>query len=105
VTTVRWTTPASDHLAGIVSRIQEDNVEAARRVGQSILNSVARLEAFPNIGKHGEKEGIRELVSTPYVIVDRLKEDVAEILYIWHGAQDWRCRSRELSPPQRRGLV
>jgi hypothetical protein len=29
------------------------------------------------------------LVSSAYVIVYRLKEDAAEILYICHGAQDW----------------
>jgi plasmid stabilization system protein ParE len=35
--------------------------------------------------------GTRVLPSRPHVIVYRLKdEDVAEILYIWHGAQNWR---------------
>jgi plasmid stabilization system protein ParE len=51
---------------------------------------VAELETFPALGRPGEKKGTRELVSAPYVIVYRLHKDVAEILHIWHGAQDWR---------------
>jgi plasmid stabilization system protein ParE len=55
------------------------------------LGRIGDLEAFPNLGRPGEEvRGTRELVCAPYVIVYRLKEDVAEILYIWHGAQDWR---------------
>jgi plasmid stabilization system protein ParE len=34
--------------------------------------------------------GTRELVSPPYVVVYRSTEEIIEILYIWHGAQDWR---------------
>jgi plasmid stabilization system protein ParE len=41
------------------------------------------------MGRPGEKEGTRELVSSAYVIVYRLRDEVAEILSIWHGAQDW----------------
>jgi plasmid stabilization system protein ParE len=37
-----------------------------------------------------EVKGTRELVSPPYVVVYRYTEEVVEILYIWHGAQDWR---------------
>lgn len=86
---VRWTSPAIVQLTDIVSHIRRDNPEAARKVAQSILKSIERLKTFPSIGRPGEKEGTRELVSSAYVIVYRLKEDVAEILYIWHGAQDW----------------
>ena len=90
MTRIRWTTGASDQLEAIVKRIREDNPEAARAVAQTILDRIAKLENFPGMGRPGEKEGTRELVSPPYVIVYRLKSDVAEILYIWHGAQDWR---------------
>ena len=86
---VRWTSPAIVQLTDIVSHIRQDNPEAARKVAQSIVKSIERLKTFPSIGRPGEKEGTRELVSSAYVIVYRLKEDVAEILYIWHGAQDW----------------
>ena len=86
---VRWTSPAIVQLTDIVSHIRQDNPKAARKVAQSIVKSIERLKTFPSIGRPGEKEGTRELVSSAYVIVYRIKEDVAEILYIWHGAQDW----------------
>ena len=43
------------------------------------------------MGRLGERPGTRELVAPPYVIVYRVKDDVVEILHMWHGAQDWRC--------------
>jgi plasmid stabilization system protein ParE len=58
-------------------------------VARGLVSSVERLKRFPGIGRPGEKEGTCELVSSAYVIVYRLTENVAEILYIWHGAQDW----------------
>jgi toxin ParE1/3/4 len=86
---VRWTGPAIGQLTAIVNHIRQDNPEAARKVAQGIFKSVERLKIFPSMGRPGEKEGTRELVSSVYVIVYRLREDVAEILSIWHGAQDW----------------
>ena len=90
MTRIRWTDEASGQLEAFVNHISEDNPEAARAVAQAILDRVEGLETFPGMGRPGEKAGTRELVSPPYVIVYRLKDDVAEILYIWHGAQDWR---------------
>lgn len=87
---IRWTTDAADQLTDIVQHIRQDNPDAARRVARSIFDSIENLKSFPTSGRPGEKEGTRELVSPPYVIVYRLKDDVAEILYIWHGSQDWR---------------
>jgi toxin ParE1/3/4 len=91
VTRIRWTTEAAGQLEGIVSHILKDNPEAARKVSRAILDRIADLKHFPSLGRPDEEvEGTRELHSPPYVIVYRLKNDVAEILYIWHGAQDWR---------------
>ena len=91
MTRIRWTTDAANQLEGIVKHIQEDNPDAARKTARAILDRIENLEVFPNLGRPGEDvEGTRELVCPPYVIVYRLKDDVAEILYIWHGAQDWR---------------
>jgi toxin ParE1/3/4 len=91
VTRIRWTTEAADQLEGIVKHILKDNPEAARKVARAVLDRIENLEHFPRLGRPGEEVGgTRELHSPPYVIVYRLKDDVAEILYIWHGAQDWR---------------
>jgi len=90
VTRIRWTIEAADQLEAFVNRIREDNPEAGRALAQTILDRTAQLETFPGLGRPGERQGTRELVSPPYVIVYRVKDDVAEILHIWHGAQDWR---------------
>ena len=90
MTRIRWTTEAVNHLEVFVNRIREDNPEAARTIAQTILDRITQLETFPGLGRPGERHGTRELVSPPYVIVYRVKDDVAEILHIWHGAQDWR---------------
>lgn len=86
---IRWTSPALDQFTKIINHIRQDNPEAARKVARGIVGSIERLKTFPGIGRPGEREGTRELVSSAYVIVYRLREDVAEILYVWHGAQDW----------------
>ena len=91
MTRIRWTTEAAGQLEGVVQHILKDNPVAARKVARAILDRVEELRHFPSLGRPGaEVEGTRELHSPPYVIVYRLKDDVAEILYIWHGAQDWR---------------
>ncbi len=91
MTRIRWTTDAANQFEGIVRRIQDSNPDAARKTAETILGRIVDLQAFPNLGRPGEEvRGTRELVCPPYVIIYRLKDDVAEILYIWHGAQDWR---------------
>lgn len=90
MTPIRWTPEAADQLEAHVKHIREDNPEAARALAQAILDRIAQLEAFPSMGRPGERQGTRELVAGAYVIVYRLTRGVAEILHIWHGAQDWR---------------
>ena len=91
MTRIRWTPEAADQLESIVDKILKDNPEVARKVARAILGRIENLKDFPRLGRPcDEVEGTRELHSPPYVIVYRLKVDVAEILYIWHGAQDWR---------------
>lgn len=90
MTSIRWTTVAADQLEAHVNRIRENNPEAARATAQTILDRIAQLQAFPNLGRLGQVKNTRELVVSSYVIVYWLVDDVAEIMYVWHGAQDWR---------------
>ena len=91
MTRIRWTTEAAGQLEDIVNHILKDNPEAARKVARAILDRIENLKHFPRLGRPGEEiEGTRELHNPPYVIVYRLKDDVAETLCIRHGAQDWR---------------
>jgi len=90
VTRIRWSTEAADELEAIVNHIRQDDPEAALAMAQKIFQRVRELRTFTSLGRPGERHGTRELVTPPYVIVYRVKNDVAEILHIWHGAQDWR---------------
>ena len=87
---IRWTTEASDQLEAAVTRIQQDDPTAARNVAQAVIDRIEQLANFPSLGRPGEMKGTRELVNSPYVIVYRSTDEIVEILYIWHGAQDWR---------------
>jgi toxin ParE1/3/4 len=87
---IRWTPEASGQLEASVKYIEQDNPDAARRVAQAVLDRIEQLARFPDIGRPGEVRGTRELVRSPYVIVYRYNDEIVEILYIWHGAQDWR---------------
>ena len=87
---IRWTPEASGQFEAAVKYIEQDNPAAARRVAQAVLDRIQQLASFPGIGRSGEVQGTRELVISSYVIVYRDTGEVVEILYIWHGAQDWR---------------
>jgi toxin ParE1/3/4 len=87
---IRWTTEASNQFEAAVKYIQQDNPEAARKAAQTIIDRIEQLAKFPGVGRPGEVKGTRELVVSPYVIVYRQTEEIVEVLYIWHGAQDWR---------------
>jgi plasmid stabilization system protein ParE len=86
---IRWTTEAADQLEAAVHHIQRDNPTAARNLAQVVIDRLEQLATFPGLGRPGEVNGTRELVSPPYVVVYRATEEIVEILYIWHGAQDW----------------
>ena len=87
---IRWTTEASDQLEAAVKHIQQDNPAAARSVAQAVIDHIEQLATLPGLGRPGEVQGTRELVIPPYVVVYRSAEETVEILYLWHGAQDWR---------------
>ena len=87
---IRWTTEAVAQLEDAVRHIQQDNPTSASAVAQAIIDRIQQLASLPGIGRPGEVQGTRELVSAPYVIVYRSTEEIVEILHIWHGAQDWR---------------
>lgn len=73
-----------------VKYIAKDNPEAALRVGNALIDAVAILENFPQLGKlYPKRPGVRRLVSRPYVIFYRINErqQTVEILRYWHGAR------------------
>jgi addiction module RelE/StbE family toxin len=88
---LRWTAPAARDLYNITRHIRRDNPSAAPGVAKTIYDGCASLEEFPYRGRKGRIQGTRELVLAPlpYIVVYRIKERAAEIVRIYHGAQDW----------------
>ena len=81
---------AIEDLETIVRFIARNNPEAAKRVGDALIDRVAILRDFPELGpKFLKRPGIRKLVSRPYLIFyrHREKENAIEILRYWHGSQ------------------
>ncbi|HEV8041799.1 MAG TPA: type II toxin-antitoxin system RelE/ParE family toxin [Bryobacteraceae bacterium] len=70
---------------------EHECAESARRVALAVFKAVRSLNQFPRRARPGRKAGTRELVlpGLPYLVVFRIREGVAEVLRILHGAQRW----------------
>ena len=57
----------------------------------ALFKAVSSLDRFPRRARPGRKAGTRELVlpGLPYLVVFRIRQDVAEVLRVLHGAQKW----------------
>lgn len=77
-------------LEQIVSRIAEDNPDAARRFGMYLVDQAGLLANFPELGSpYRKRRGVRRLSCRPYFIYYRLQhaKRVVEIMDYWHAAQ------------------
>jgi len=84
--------PAIDDLESIVRFIAQDNQEAGARFGGKLIESVRHLAKFPRIGRvvpEQNDENIREIISKPYRIFYRAKDEmkVVEVIRFWHAAR------------------
>jgi toxin ParE1/3/4 len=90
---VRWTMNAADDLERICDYIAESRPESARRVAQSVVERVGRLEPFPELGRLGRVEGTREIAfpPLPFIAIYEVFKSQGEVrvLRILHGAQQW----------------
>ena len=82
---------AAEDLDAIFAWIARDNPRAAADMVERIEDRIRRLgqRGFAEIGRPGQVEGTRELVTAPYIIVYELRRSRGEILIraIFHGAQ------------------
>jgi len=77
-------------LEAAVRFIAKENPDAALRVGNALIDRAAILENFPLLGSlYPKRPGVRKLVSRPYIIFYRFREqdNFVDILRYWHGAQ------------------
>ena len=90
---VIWSDAAIADLHDICTHIAHHNPDAAKRMGQGILDHVRILISFPFIGPtypRGTRGPLREIVFRPYRIFYDVSEDSGrvEILHVWHGARE-----------------
>ncbi|MDX2213220.1 MAG: type II toxin-antitoxin system RelE/ParE family toxin [Oculatellaceae cyanobacterium bins.114] len=91
--TVILSPKAVGDLEAIVRYITLNNPEAARMVGQNLLNKAKELSQFPLKGQmvpEFNSPDIRQVILKPYRIVYRVEEDRKRISIarFWHSAQD-----------------
>jgi plasmid stabilization system protein ParE len=92
--TVVWSPRAIGHLADLRAYIAREHPDAAALTATTLLATVDRLAALPNLGHPGRVAGTRELVvpGTRYIIPYRLRGERLEIIAVFHGRQRWPTR-------------
>lgn len=88
---IRWSPTAISDVESIRDYIAQDSPPAARRVAQTIKESVGRLRSFPLSGRIGRVPGTRELVipGTSYIAAYKINSDEVMIAAVLHGRQKW----------------
>jgi toxin ParE1/3/4 len=90
--TLQWSPESIYDLIALRAHIAEDNPAAAKRVALHILYCVEHLlSENPELGHPGRVPGTRELVipKTPFVVPYRVRDNVLEILRVYHHARRW----------------
>ncbi|YAF99434.1 MAG: type II toxin-antitoxin system RelE/ParE family toxin (plasmid) [Nodularia sp. CChRGM 3473] len=80
-------------LESIIKYIALTNPEAARTLGEKLLQKAAELSQFPFKGQkvpEFDDSNIRQIILKPYRIVYRVEEDKKQISIarFWHSAQE-----------------
>lgn len=90
---VKWSSTAWKQYHDAMDFVAADKPQAALEQDASITSAVARLGAFPRMGRAGRMRGTRELVvsGTPFIVVYRIQDEAGEVQVIrfLHGAQQW----------------
>jgi toxin ParE1/3/4 len=88
---VRWLRTALANLDAEAEYIANDNPAAAARLVTRINRAVQDLRHHPAMGRPGRVLGTRELVipGTPYIVPYRVRNDVVEVLRVFHAARRW----------------
>ena len=88
---IRWLKRALANLDAEAAFIARDNPAAAARVVDTIGRTVELPAQHPGVGRPGRVEGTRELAvaDTPYLIPYRVRNNVVEILRVFHAARRW----------------
>jgi len=90
------TEPANEDLKNIVAYIAADNVDAALKMHDKIMDVLTGLQDHPNKGayprnKRLKAEGYRKLAIDNYIATYRLSEEKNEayVIRVFHGAMNY----------------
>lgn len=103
---IRWLEDAIQDLEALHAYVAHDNLTAANRVAKKLVESTNFLMEQPWMGRVGRVPNTRELIVSglPYIIPYRVKNNVVEILRVFHSAMQWpeefqlRAPERSLMP-------
>jgi len=89
---IRWSPAADRDLGGAYEYLKKRNPTAARKLVAALIDALARLEEFPEIGAVAtqlEPEGAyRQVVLRPYLLVYRVVDEVVWILRFWDSRRE-----------------
>jgi plasmid stabilization system protein ParE len=89
---------ALDDLEAILRHVAKEDLQAANRLGLSLVDLAETLAQFPERGGNvRSRPGVKKLVRTPYLIfyrVDNARRCI-DVLRFWHGAQNPRSLQLE----------
>ena len=88
---VRWLRQALLDLDEIETYIVEDSPTVAVDVVVKIIKAVSLLREQQGIGRTGRVPGTKELVvpSLPYIVPYRVKDEVVQVLRVYHTSRKW----------------
>lgn len=88
---VRWLNRALLDLDAAEAYIAQDDPQAAATVVLRIIRAVSLLKEQPGLGRAGRVPGTKELLvpNTPYIVPYRVKDEVVQILRVYHSARKW----------------
>lgn len=86
---VRWSRRALSDVDRIARHIAADNPAAANALTTAVRERVARLAAFPLLGRIGALDDTRELVvHRNYLVTYRVRAGEVQVLQVWHVARN-----------------
>jgi addiction module RelE/StbE family toxin len=87
---VRWTPAAAADLENINNYLKERYPRYRPLTIRKLYASIRSLKESPHRGRLGREDGTRELLfpPLPYIAVYRVKQQIIEVLRIYHIAQD-----------------
>ncbi|MBA7547798.1 hypothetical protein ES705_40234 [subsurface metagenome] len=87
---VYWTLKARDDINHIAEYISQDSESTARTFTENLIDSIKRLKDFPLSGRivpEYNNTPIREIIFKKYRLIYRIKDNVVQILNVFHGSK------------------